>query len=188
MKNNKGMTIAEFIVSFVILMVLVFSMMDTIIKIKDNNNDKEIQRELLQYKTTLTKIISNDLIEQGFDHVSNKNTSNNDTTIKLIFKDNSSKDLVIKSQDKVISYDGKNYPIPNNSYISPVTSFDVKEENNFLIIDIPIYKFDKQTDPTNYGISIKFPYKLSFSNDSNITEGGDSGGQTQEETPEEPEE
>ena len=56
--NNKGLSIVEFIVVFVMLMILTTGMMNIIIKLKDNNNEKELTRELLTYKNSITKLIN----------------------------------------------------------------------------------------------------------------------------------
>ena len=70
--NNKGLSIVEFIVVFVMLMILTTGMMNIIIKLKDNNNEKELTRELLTYKNSITKLINDDLIYNNFKKIKTK--------------------------------------------------------------------------------------------------------------------
>ena len=87
--NNKGLSIVEFIVVFVMLMILTTGMMNIIIKLKDNNNEKELTRELLTYKNSITKLINDDLIYNNTRYILLTNVDNvKDSCIRKIRVDN----------------------------------------------------------------------------------------------------
>jgi len=162
--NNNGLSIVEFIVVFVILMVLVFGMMNTIMDFKNSNNTTIMNKELLEYKTTLTKIIYDDLIKRNFQSIESCDTLEYTTTCKFKFKNDTTSTLTININTNeegryVISYNGKNYPIPNSEFLEFSGAVTVKEENGFLIINIPIYEIDKRD--VNYGLNIIHPIGLS---------------------------
>ncbi len=157
--NNKGVSVVEFIVVFVMLMILVFGMMDVIINLKNSNTTTTMEKELLEYKTTLTKVISDDLIKREFKELKNTDTSN--TTISAVFKfaDNSESTFSIDYSTFVITYNNKVYPIPKREYleINGIITIKLSDDNKFLIINIPYHEIDKDV---NYGINIIHPIGL----------------------------
>jgi len=165
--NNKGLSVVEFIVVFVILMVLVFGMMNSIMGLKDSNNTTNISKELLEYKSTLTKVINDDLIKRKFKEIKKCDTLGYSVTCNLSFEDETTSTLIINTNtneegDYVISYNNQNYPIPNSEFLEFYGSITVKideETKNFLLINIPIYEIDKRD--VNYGINIIHPIGLS---------------------------
>lgn len=166
--NNKGMTVVEFIVVFAILMFLVVSMMNIIMNIKKTNTSTTLEKELLTYKTNLTKVISDDLIKKNFRELKNCDTSGMIVSCDLIFKYTNeeneevsiSKKLSVDSENMIITYDEIKYSVPEKSYLTFNGIVNIKVDNKILIIDIPIYEIDKLNDNINYGISIKHPISL----------------------------
>jgi len=161
--NNKGLSIVEFIVVFVILMVLIFGMMDTIMGFKDSNNTTTMNKELLEYQTSLTKIIYDDLIKGKFQKIESCDTHEYTTTCHFILKEGEKSTLEIDIQKLVISYNGIKYPIPNSDFveIAPIKVEIDEETKKFLIISIPIYEIDKKGEQDiNYGLNIIHPINL----------------------------
>ena len=163
--NNKGLSIVEFIVVFVILMVLVFGMMNTIMDFKDSNNTTTMNKELLEYKTTLTKIISDDLIKRKFKSIDDCDAKEYSVNCNLRFEDETTSTLIVNTNTNeegqyVISYNGKHYPIPESEFLEFSGTVTIKvDQEKFLIINIPIYKIDKRD--VNYGLNIIHPIGLS---------------------------
>ena len=157
--NNKGLSVVEFIVVFVMLMILVFGMMDVIINLKNSNTTTTIEKELLEYKTTLTKVISDDLIKRKFKNLKNVDTSN--TTISAVFKfaDDSESTFSIDYNNFIITYNNKTNPIPKSEYLEMdgVITIKTSDDNKFLLINIPYFEIDKDV---NYGINIVHPIGL----------------------------
>lgn len=63
--NNKGMTAVEILVTFVIMVVIVVSMYDSIMNLKNKETVASYRNSLVTYKNLLTKEIQDDLIKVG---------------------------------------------------------------------------------------------------------------------------
>jgi len=174
--NNKGLSIVEFIVVFVILMVLIFGMMDTIMGFKDSNNTTTMNKELLEYQTTLTKIIQDNLIKRKFEKIEICDTVGYITECTFVFEKKEGSELeetsklIVDLEHFEITYDNKKnhidnpikYPIPNSDFIemAPI-KIEPDETKKFLIISIPIYELDRpEEQDINYGINIIHPIGL----------------------------
>lgn len=157
--NNKGLSVVEFIVVFAILMVLVFGMMNSIMGLKDTNNSTNMNKNLLEYKTTLTKIINDDLIKRNFKSLKNCDTTNKKVTCTFVFDDDSESIFSVDISEYLISYNNKKYQIPNRDFLEFDGIVTVKVEDNFLLINMPIYEIDKAD--INYGLNIIHPIGLS---------------------------
>ena len=78
--NNKGMTLIEIIVCFVIVVVIVLSMLKVVNNYKDKQDIESYKSAIFTYKNTLTKTVWDDIIKhQGIvkyeDITSNYNTT-----------------------------------------------------------------------------------------------------------------
>ncbi len=68
--NNKGMTAIEILVTFVIVAIIVVSMYDGILDLKNKETVASYKLSLVTYKNLLTKDIQDDLIKIGLSSVS----------------------------------------------------------------------------------------------------------------------
>ena len=168
--NNKGLSVVELIVVFVILMIIVMGMLEIIIDLKSTSTDKQFEKELLEFNSVLKKTFYDDLIKKDYTSMSTcTNTGITTTGIqfieckKLIFSDGSSKELLIDLKTRSIYYDSIKYDMPDKGmfefkdrrifYNDHDHEMDVyiEEVNDCLVINIPYYIIDEKP---NYGIKI----------------------------------
>ncbi len=153
--NNKGLTLVELIVSFVILVLFLFGMLEIVLAVKNKAANEFVSRDMLTYKETLLKVVEDDLIKIG---LNNATCSNDTCTLNL--KNAMVKTFRFDITNKIIEYDGIKYEIPSKDRIyfgtvqMNVESLD--ENNNVLVISIEYY--EEETTEPNYGIKIKHPF------------------------------
>lgn len=98
--NNKGMTAVEILVTFVIVVIIVVSMYDSIMTLKNKETVASYKESLVTYKNLLTKEIQDDLIKVGLTaatiDVLKENEKDVGYNIKMTLKDGSKRVLQIK--------------------------------------------------------------------------------------------
>ncbi len=105
--NNRGVSTVEVLVSFILLVIVVVSMYDTVTTYKNKQSIEGFNEQITTYKNLLTKDIQDDLIKKGLVdarvEVSNDNNGNNDSynggetiyKVTMSFRDGSSSLLVV---------------------------------------------------------------------------------------------
>lgn len=71
MMNKKGFTLAEVIVSFSLISIILASMIATTMFYRDKLKEEEVISQLWDFKNTMTKTIYDDIITQGITRVEN---------------------------------------------------------------------------------------------------------------------
>ncbi len=113
--NNKGLTVVELILSFTLLIVLVFGMFNVVVEIKDYSEAKELEKDLVEFKNRIIYKIQNDLITGNIKDLEIQNTGT--PTLKITMTDGTTKTLEINLTKKEIKYDGETYKIPHSNLI-----------------------------------------------------------------------
>jgi type II secretory pathway pseudopilin PulG len=121
MLNKKGFTIAEVIVSFSLVSIILASMVATMMYYRSKVKDEEVITQLIDFKNTVTIAVNNDIIYKGFKKVDNcLGTSN---CVVFTDKDDNSHVLkIVEYQETVsnikkgvyISYDDVKYMLPDS--------------------------------------------------------------------------
>ena len=100
--NNKGMTIVEILVCFILVTFITVSLFTTVSSFNNKRSIESVKSDLLQYRNDIDKMLEDDLIHKGLTDAKVKvNTVNNNTTTygaTLYFRDGSYKKLIIYSQ------------------------------------------------------------------------------------------
>lgn len=153
--NNKGLTLVEIIVAFVILVMFLFGMLGIVMAVKEKAANELLARDTITFKETLTKAIQDDLIKISLTYAE---CSNN--TCELLLDEGVGRELSLNLNEKEITYNGTVYELPmkDRMYFGTVKMAVETIEGNkkILIIDIPFYEMET-TEP-NYGIKIAHPY------------------------------
>ena len=187
--NNKGMTIVEILVCFVLVSLITVSIYSAISSFNTKRNIESYKEKINTYKNTLTKLIQDDLIKNGL--ISAKyippvmDADNIETyTVQMTFRDGSTKSLIVKrrlAQDFdleaedvliddyfMIQYDDIEYPIPDLGEYQNDLGETVKDLRiNNIDIDassnvLSIYIGFYHPDlSTRYGMSIVCPINYS---------------------------
>ena len=93
--NNKGMTIIEILVTFVIVVVVVTSLYASVIALKNKETIASYKESLTTYRDLMIRDIESDLIEKGLSSYSISTPYTKTDKITFIFKDGQKKDLII---------------------------------------------------------------------------------------------
>lgn len=159
MKNNKGFTIVELLVSFTLSMVLVIIMFQLIINLKDLYISSGVKTELLSKQYIITNKIYTDLIEKKVTALSG--CLGKPECITFSFQDGTTKTLDIDMDENMLTYGDYVIKLTEESYyttasISTVGYTSGRGNNRILTIDIPIY--NHRFNNINFGIRIVYPY------------------------------
>ncbi len=162
MKNNKGFTIIELIVSFVLSMIIVVILFQLIINLKEIYSSSGIKTEMLNKQNIMTDKIYTDLTSKQVISVSR--CSEQTTCLNFQYANGKIKQLIVNETEKTLSYD--NYTIKLNKNFN-FKDISIKTEttelqntyNGILEINIPIYN-DLFKD-TNFGLNIVYIYNNS---------------------------
>ena len=126
MLNKKGFTIAEVIVSFSLISVILASLISSMMYYRDKVKDEEVRSQLWDFKTTVTKIIYDDIINKPIVSAENclggvgANGQGSGTCVNLIDKSGGNHTLKIdevesgNNQGVYLLYDGIKYMLPDS--------------------------------------------------------------------------
>ena len=166
MKNNKGFTLVEMLVSFSLSMILIIILFQLIINLKDVYMTSGIKTELLNKQYLMTTKIYDDLNKL---QVSNIGVcTDTEKCISFTYSNGTVKKLIIDETNKTLSYDNYIIKLNNNTNfgIIQIDTEGSSLQNKLLSIKVPIYN-DIIKD-TNFGINIVYPYNTQYSvNNSN---------------------
>lgn len=124
MINKKGFTIAEVIVSFSLVSVILASIIGSTVYYRDKVKEEEVISQLIDFKNTVTKVIYDDIL--AIDNrkiVSVERCIGTANCVNLVDKDNHLRTLkiveveVTTSENKrgvYLSYDGIKYMLPDS--------------------------------------------------------------------------
>ena len=100
--NNKGVTIVEILVCFLLVSFITTSLYTTVSSFNNKRGIESVRADLLQYRNDIDKLIEDDLIHKGLIDAKITTPINTDAVtkynIELFFRDGSKKVLIISSQ------------------------------------------------------------------------------------------
>lgn len=182
--NNKGITIVELIISFTLLMVIAMSMLKVVNEIRSFANQKLDEKKVVEFKNDLYKDFHKTMLTKGYKSMTDCSTSSS-ICKEIIFKDDTKTKFEIDLLAKQIEFNGYKYVLPYSMEVNFLNNYDnecnnscvsIKEEDNYLIIDVPYFKtvildeilinedFEKEfyenISKYNLGFKIIYPYNL----------------------------
>lgn len=182
--NNKGITIVELIISFTLLMVIAIGMLNVVNEIRSLANQKLEEKKVTEFKNDLYKDFHKTMLTKGYKSMTDCSTSSS-ICKEITFKDDTKTKFEIDLLAKQIEFNGYKYVLPYNMEINFLNNYDtgkedflvtIKEEDNYLIIDVPYFKtvildeilinedFEKEfyenISKYNLGFKIIYPYNL----------------------------
>ncbi len=181
MKNNKGVTIVELIVSMTLLVVVATFLFQMIITLKEIYNSSGIKTEMLTKQALISKMINDDFNEKGIEMA--LKCSDSDNCLAFYFKDGTRKTLeFIKKTDNAPAYfiygDYKTELVNNSDFgaysieTNTVTSNSGLTNDSVLKIDIPI------THPLlknqEFGVNIVYQYNSKTTSITDLSINGNS--------------
>lgn len=173
MKDNKGFTIVELLVSFSITMVIVVFMFQLIINLKDVYLGSGVKTELINRKFLITDKIYNDLLNNTVTKIEGCGSN----CVNFTFIDGTMKMFNVDVANSIISYGDYSVKLVTGASFGSITITDDTVNtsgynyNSVFAMNVPITH--KLFDDTDFGINVVFPYNMnnvvsSFSSMSSI--------------------
>ncbi len=145
MKNNKGFSIIELIVSFSICIIVVVVLFQIVVVLKEVYEKSSVKTVLLNKQNIIVNLIYEDILDKGLNSVA----SCGDYCITFKFTNNTSKNLSYSEPNKSISYGDYNNPVISGSTINKAVIFT---NNEVISVYMPIsHKLFSNSD---FGIHI----------------------------------
>ena len=117
--NNKGFTLVELLVSFVLSMIIVILLFQLIINLKDVYVSSVVKTDLLNKQNLMTNKIYSDLLNESVSSITKCDDSS--TCIDFNFVNGSDKKLMIDVANNILSYDDYVIKYDDGSYVSDIT-------------------------------------------------------------------
>ena len=136
MKNNKGFTLVEVVVSFSLIMVVMVYLIKTVVVVSSEETDLVIEQQYSVYQSTLLEKIYSDISVAADMTVSNGNT------ITITSKEWVPNNKTISLDNNSITYDNTIYELPDNCEFKS-TKYSIVQQENYYIIKINIKVNDK---------------------------------------------
>lgn len=114
--NNKGFTVVELTLSFVLVFTLAFSMYQLLFNYRVKQNEESIKAQLTDYRDQVTLAIQNDISDKKLKNIDYCMMGSNvvDRCLVLNFNDGTSKQLAVEKGIK--TYNGEDYDINYITY------------------------------------------------------------------------
>lgn len=156
MRNNKGFTIIELVVSFSITLAIVIVLFQIILVLKDLLEVSQLKTDLLNKQSLTSQKIYKDINNDNLNSVQNCVPAT-DYCLTFTFNDTITKNLEINKQDLTIKFGDYVTQFPNTTSFGDI-SFEkvitdsLNEKNSILKIKIPIS--NKLVSDMDYNIEI----------------------------------
>lgn len=130
MLNKKGFTIAEVVVSFAMITIILTTIVGFTVRYRDRVKGEEIKSQLIDFKNTITKVVYDDIISGKIVRMEKCLIESN--CINLIDKNNNahvlSQEIISVTSGNIkkgiyINYDGTKYMLPDS---------DINESNEYM--------------------------------------------------------
>lgn len=142
MKNNKGFTLVEVVVSFSLIMVVMVYLIKTVVVVSSEETDLVTEQQYSVYQSTLLEKIYSDISVAA-----DITVSSNGNTITITSKEWVPNNKTISFDNNSITYDNTIYELPDNCEFKSTKYSIVQQENyyikNYYIIKINIKVNDK---------------------------------------------
>lgn len=140
MNKNKGFTLVEVVVSFVLIIIVMIYLIRTITVVIDKNNELLIMEEYSVFEKTLLDKIYDDIENVDVLNITNQGSS--------IYFNEIGKTLLLDKESNCIIYDNVVYELPDLVYFSDDDSLNSVSTSDYFIININL-KLDNKNKKFN---------------------------------------
>lgn len=137
MKNNKGFTLVEVVVSFSLIMIVMVYLIKTVVVVSSEETDLVIEQQYSVYQSTLLEKIYSDISVAA-----DITVSSNGNTITITSKEWVPNNKTISFDNNSITYDNTIYELPDNCEFKSI-KYSIVQQENYYIIKINIKVNDK---------------------------------------------
>ena len=164
-KNKKGATVVELIVSFTLVTVISIFLFQLVISLKELYDNSIIKTELLNKQSLISNQLNSTLNSKEIATISKCGLY----CLNFNYTDGTTDRLVLDLTNKTFEFGTYKTDLPEDSYfanpniaISYAATFNTYANNAMVIIDIPIYS-DKIKDQ-NFGVKVIYQYNSNLNN------------------------
>ena len=136
-KNNKGFTLVEVVVSFSLIMIVMVYLIKTVVVVSSEETDLVTEQQYSVYQSTLLEKIYSDISVAA-----DMTVSSNGNTITITSKEWVPNNKTISFDNNSITYDNTIYELPDNCEFKS-TKYSIVKQENYYIIKINIKVNDK---------------------------------------------
>ena len=165
MKNKKGFTVIELIVSFSLTVVVSIFLFQLVLVLQNMYNNSSVQTELLNIQGLISNKINSSFNEKDINRITKCGTY----CLNFIYNDGSNEELKINYAQNKIQFGSYTTKLPKNSTFKEVVvdilysgTFNQNNNNALLNLKIPINN-DKFKDK-NFGINVVYQFNNKYSN------------------------
>lgn len=165
MKNKKGATVVELIVSFTLVTVISIFLFQLVISLKELYDNSVIKTELLNKQSLISNQLNSTLNSKEIATISKCGLY----CLNFNYTDGATDRLVLDLTNKTFEFGTYKTDLSEDSYfanpniaISYAATFNTYANNAMVIIDIPIYS-DKIKDQ-NFGVKVIYQYNSNLNN------------------------
>ena len=126
MKNNKGFTLVEVVVSFSLIMIVMVYLIKTVVVVSSEETDLVTEQQYSVYQSTLLEKIYSDISVAA-----DITVSSNGNTITITSKEWVPNNKTISFDNNSITYDNTIYELPDNCEFKSTKYSIVKQENYY---------------------------------------------------------
>lgn len=159
--DNKGFTVIELILSFILVMFLALSMFALVNNYRNREQKESIRRDLLTFQNTLTGDIYQDTIERKVDYI---RSCDIDGVIKgcinIQFKDGTYKDLKIITEEKTATEDGTTFTYFSSYILYGNVKYELPDPKFARIVDDYMFFSTVEEDSLEYGVIYKIRIRI----------------------------
>ena len=137
MKNNKGFTLVEVVVSFSLIMIVMVYLIKTVVVVSSEETDLVVEQQYSVYQSTLLEKIYSDISVAA-----DMTVSSNGNTITITSKEWVPNNKTISFDNNSITYDNTIYELPDNCEFKS-TKYSIVQQENYYIIKINLKVNDK---------------------------------------------
>ena len=131
MKNNKGFTLVEVVVSFSLIMIVMVYLIKTVVVVSSEETDLVTEQQYSVYQSTLLEKIYSDISVAA-----DITVSSNGNTITITSKEWVPNNKTISFDNNSITYDNTIYELPDNCEFKS-TKYSIVKQENYYIIKVP---------------------------------------------------
>ena len=139
MKNNKGFTVVELIVTFVLVMSLAVGLFAVVDSYRERQQKETNLKELNSYRNEILKIVQDDFLNKGIEDIEGISTEESSSSeckgfnqgIVVKYKDGDKKTFCVGEQG--IKYNNILYPKPLGDFVSFANDIIYTESKDFQL-------------------------------------------------------
>ena len=131
--NNKGLSIIELLVCFVIVAIISIALINTIMNYRAKQETENIKNLIRTYKNTITKVVQNDIINYGLKSAEVDETEQNTIKIKLNFLTPIDTQNTLQKELIIVANNDENYI----EYPDTIKISDTEYKNQNVKYDLP---------------------------------------------------